>query len=502
MSSQSFQETLSEERLKIDGDIEVFFERVIDDTEEFLNVEKHVDGDELLKTGKDGEYLGENFTEFFQDLEEYIMRGGKRFRPAATLWSYRAFGGELSRKELSPVYLTTELYHNSTLIHDDIMDQDDMRRGGDTWHVKQRNELEGRSAEEPVRGEGWTVDSLPRIEMVSIGEAIDAGNVLEDLARKTVMETPLPREKLYNVIEILTDTDMRVNSGQNSDLEMELLSIQEIARHEIETSPEMNDPGKPRVEGLYEDLAGDFDSWTDAYLNMIDRKTGDLYEACVRIGAELADATEEQENRMVAAMRRMSRAFQIQDDYLELEQSAEETGKEPTDVINGKLTLASISAYENMNSALQILDEAEEAARRHGVYQDNVEGTVGNPGTGLSELFERGGQPLEHLLEQVDVERYVEGVEDDITGSSWEKLLRGRERIRRDREEFLELYGNVDDRSELETVRDIVLDYSTAKEEARNQVREAKRILEEAELREEYADRFLGFADYMLERSH
>lgn len=527
MSSEAFQAALQRERLGIDGDIEVFFERAIDDPEGFLQVEKYLDDEELLTLDADDRYLNDQFEDFLEGLQEYVMRGGKRFRPSALVWSYRAFGGDLPRRALQPVHLAVELYHNSTLIHDDIMDQDGTRRGEETWHVRRSRELEERATGQVESGAGWSIDSLPRIEMVAVGEAIDAGNVLEDLSRKAITESALPRDDLYDVVEIMTDTDIRVNSGQNADLRMELLSVQEIARRELGIDveePALRDrlagllpgavgdavedhlggylpaartgDGTPSVEGLYEEFAGRFDSWSDAYLNMIDRKTGDLYEACVRVGAELADATREQEEDLVRAMRHMSRAFQIQDDYLELEESVAETGKEPTDVINGKLTLASISAYENMNDALALLDVGERAAREQGVYDEVFEGEI-------EDVFDRGGTRVAEALRAADIDGYMEDVDTALVDRIPDVLSRGRDRIRTERERFLRLYGNVDQGDpEMDEVRDLVLDYSTAKERAREEIGAAKRTLDGADLDAEYGGLFRGFADYMLERSH
>ena len=60
--------------------------------------------------------------------------GGKRIRPVLTLMTCEAMGGDLN-KALN-VALGIELFHNFTLLHDDVMDRADIRRGKPTVHTK------------------------------------------------------------------------------------------------------------------------------------------------------------------------------------------------------------------------------------------------------------------------------------------------------------------------------------------------------------------------------
>src|SRR5436305_9630250 len=63
--------------------------------------------------------------------------GGKRLRPALVYYSYRAFHGG-SDDEVLPLALATELLHTYLLIHDDIMDHAEIRRGLPAAHVRFR----------------------------------------------------------------------------------------------------------------------------------------------------------------------------------------------------------------------------------------------------------------------------------------------------------------------------------------------------------------------------
>ena len=69
------------------------------------------------------------------DPIDYIMElGGKRIRPVLVMMSCDLFSGDFSRA--MEAALSVEMFHNFTLIHDDIMDRADLRRGKQTVHKK------------------------------------------------------------------------------------------------------------------------------------------------------------------------------------------------------------------------------------------------------------------------------------------------------------------------------------------------------------------------------
>lgn len=72
--------------------------------------------------------------ELYKPIEYIMQLGGKRLRPVLTLMANDMFGGE-TRKALKAA-LAIEMFHNFTLVHDDIMDNADIRRGQPTVHVK------------------------------------------------------------------------------------------------------------------------------------------------------------------------------------------------------------------------------------------------------------------------------------------------------------------------------------------------------------------------------
>lgn len=68
-----------------------------------------------------------------QQLRDFVLRGGKRMRPLFCYWGWRGAGGR-DAGEIFPVAAAVELFHVAALIHDDIIDQSDLRRGKPTMH--------------------------------------------------------------------------------------------------------------------------------------------------------------------------------------------------------------------------------------------------------------------------------------------------------------------------------------------------------------------------------
>ena len=84
-------------------------------------------------------YLSQNLStkepeNLYKPIDYIMSLGGKRMRPILVLMSCNLFGGEIS--EAMEAALSVEMFHNFTLIHDDIMDRADLRRGKVTVHKK------------------------------------------------------------------------------------------------------------------------------------------------------------------------------------------------------------------------------------------------------------------------------------------------------------------------------------------------------------------------------
>ncbi len=114
--------------------------------------------------------------------------GGKRIRPALALLSCDAFGGDI-RKVIKPA-LGIEIFHNFTLLHDDLMDDANLRRNKPTVHIK------------------WDANT-----------AILSGDAMVIAAYEQISETEQPY--LKEILDLFTSTALDICGGQQYDMEFE-----------------------------------------------------------------------------------------------------------------------------------------------------------------------------------------------------------------------------------------------------------------------------------------
>ncbi len=157
--------------------------------------------------------------------EHLLTAGGKRLRPALLMLVAGALGRP-PEKTVEPA-LAVEITHSFTLIHDDVMDDDPLRRG------------------EPSVHERWDVPT-----------AILTGDYLYSKAFEVALETDASDETLRRVMETLARTCTLICEGQALDVE----------------------------------LAESDDVTEDEYLRMVELKTGVLFAASTGIGALVSDA--------------------------------------------------------------------------------------------------------------------------------------------------------------------------------------------------------------------
>ncbi|WP_375578938.1 polyprenyl synthetase family protein [Marivirga tractuosa] len=135
----------------------------------------------------------ENFGDKPQELYEpirYIMSlGGKRMRPLLSLLSYQLYKDNI--KEVIPASIAVEIFHNFTLMHDDIMDNAPLRRGQQTVHEKWND---------PV--------------------AILSGDVMLVKAYQQIIKY-CPKEKLTEILEKFNQCAIEVCEGQQIDMNFE-----------------------------------------------------------------------------------------------------------------------------------------------------------------------------------------------------------------------------------------------------------------------------------------
>ena len=124
----------------------------------------------------------------YEPIGYILSLGGKRIRPAVTLMSYNLYADDVMPAVKSALGL--EVFHNFTLLHDDIMDRADMRRGQPTVHKK------------------WDDNT-----------AILSGDVMQIEAYKLIAGTPV--EHLKVVLDLFSKTAAEICEGQQLDMEFE-----------------------------------------------------------------------------------------------------------------------------------------------------------------------------------------------------------------------------------------------------------------------------------------
>lgn len=88
----------------------------------------------LINSKLEGEIFGEQPPELYEPIRYILSIGGKRMRPLLTLLAYKLYKDDIL-KVIEPA-LAVEIFHNFTLMHDDIMDKAPLRRGKQTVHEK------------------------------------------------------------------------------------------------------------------------------------------------------------------------------------------------------------------------------------------------------------------------------------------------------------------------------------------------------------------------------
>jgi geranylgeranyl diphosphate synthase type I len=218
-----------------------------------------------------------------QALAREYADPGKLLRPILTLMASQMFGGSVA--QTLPLAAGIQLIHDFSLIHDDIQDNSDLRRGRTTL---------------------WTIWGMPH--------GINAGDgmfVLAHLAVQRLCDVGLPAERVLHIMRRFDRIILSICEGQYLDMSFE---------------------GNPTI--------GEAD-----YLAMIERKTALLVAACCELGATAAGASPHDAQHMYDFGVHLGLSFQMQDDILGIWGSAQETGKpDAADLLRRKLSLPVIYA--------------------------------------------------------------------------------------------------------------------------------------------------------------
>lgn len=228
--------------------------------------------------------LPEKPTTLYNPQRYILASSGKRIRPILALMGCGLCGEQMQKAV--PAALAVELVHNFTLIHDDIMDQAEIRRGNPPVHVK------------------WDEST-----------AILAGDSL--FVQALLQLQRLPSTVDYKrVNKIFLDGINHVCEGQALDMEFE----------------------------KREDVS------SEEYLGMIEGKTAALISVSLVLGGMSAGASEEMINHLDLLGQSLGLAFQVQDDLMDVIADPEKFGKKQRgDISEGKKTFLMVKTLECCN---------------------------------------------------------------------------------------------------------------------------------------------------------
>lgn len=227
----------------------------------------------------------------YEPIRYILSVGGKRLRPVLTLMACEVF--DVDCQKALAAATAVEVFHNFSLIHDDIMDDAPLRRGNETVHEK------------------WNINT-----------GILSGDAMLILAYQYFEEYE-PRI-FRDLAKLFSKTALEVCEGQQYDVDFE-------TRDDV-TIPE--------------------------YLKMIEYKTAVLVGAAMKMGAIVAETSEENAKSIYEFGLNLGIAFQLQDDYLDAFGNPETFGKQlGGDIIENKKTHLYLKAMEfaSENEKAQLL---------------------------------------------------------------------------------------------------------------------------------------------------
>lgn len=221
--------------------------------------------------------------------------GGKRFRAAFCYWGYRSIApAPYDERPLLRACAALELLHASALVHDDLMDASDTRRGRPATH---------RGFEAEHRGDGWRGDP----EQYGAAAAILLGDLLLSWSEELLRRCGLPLERVAAAMGVFDLCRTEVIAGQFLDV-----SVQARGRADV-----------------------------DAAMTVLRYKSAKYsIERPLHIGAALAGATDDDLAALTAYGLPLGEAFQLRDDLLGVFGDAATTGKPAgDDLVEGKRTV-------------------------------------------------------------------------------------------------------------------------------------------------------------------
>ena len=243
-------------------------------------MKKYISYQKRIEQALESKSYGANPKELYEPISYIMSLGGKRMRPVLVLMACDFFDGDIEKSIHAAV--AVELFHNFTLVHDDIMDKAPLRRNNPTVHEKWNDNVAILSA-----------DAM----MVK---------AYQELCKSDLSTLP-------KLLEIFSDTALKVCEGQMYDMNYEKLQKVSIAH----------------------------------YIKMIELKTAVLLAGALKMGSIIGGAEEEDAMQLYNFGKHIGIAFQLQDDILDVFADAEKFGKQKGgDIISNKKTFLLLKAME------------------------------------------------------------------------------------------------------------------------------------------------------------
>ena len=231
--------------------------------------------------------------EAYAALKEFVLRKGKRLASYSTLETYSGYANDVDDRILK-VCSGIELYRHCILVHDDLIDRDDFRRGKTTVHK---------------------LFSERRDERFGEGMAVFLGDVLYASAIEILMDSGFEDDKLAKVLRTFSEGYREVNESQILDM-------------------------------LFEDREVSADEW---YV-MASKRAASLFKVTLLVGAILGGAAEIDLKVLEEAALNIGYSFDIQDDIIDTYTSEDQYGRPPCrDFALSKKPLHIVYALDSRN---------------------------------------------------------------------------------------------------------------------------------------------------------
>jgi len=173
--------------------------------------------DYLRERRRGAEYIGADYAELIASLEEFVLRGGKRLRPAFAYWGWRAVSSDdTAGPDVLRLFAALELLHACALVHDDVIDDSATRRGLPTVH---------RLFADRHRERSW--HGSPN--QFGLSAAILLGDLSLVWADDIVATVDLPLDAHRRVQRVWADIRTEVLGGQYLDIAAEASGAESVA---------------------------------------------------------------------------------------------------------------------------------------------------------------------------------------------------------------------------------------------------------------------------------